>query len=63
MLFHTLIEPIALMFCGHLGRTQLASAALALSVRIHHVQSVHLNHLLKQALVCLSVCEHGLGMA
>ncbi|CAD5114548.1 DgyrCDS3666 [Dimorphilus gyrociliatus] len=32
MLFHYLIQPISLMFCGHLGKTDLAAASLAISV-------------------------------
>lgn len=38
ILFHYLIQPISLMFCGHLGKTQLASAAMAISVRFHDVR-------------------------
>ena len=37
ILFHYLIQPISLMFCGHLGKTQLASAAMAISVRFYNV--------------------------
>jgi len=32
ILFHYMIQPISLAFCGHLGHTQLAAVAMALSV-------------------------------
>ena len=32
ILFHYLIQPISLAFCGHLGHTELAAVAMALSV-------------------------------
>jgi hypothetical protein len=33
ILFHFLVQPVSLMFCGSLGHWELASAAMALSVR------------------------------
>ena len=34
MIFLYLIQPISLMFCGHLGKKELASAAMAISVSV-----------------------------
>ena len=36
-----MIQPISLAFCGHLGHTELAAVALALSVRIMFSQYIN----------------------
>jgi len=41
-----LIQPISLMFCGHLGKTQLASSAMALSVGVYNYVSQHCMYLI-----------------
>jgi len=37
ILFHYMIQPVSLMFCGSLGKLELASAAMAISVSRHHL--------------------------
>jgi len=60
-LFLYLIQPISLAISGHLGRTQLASVAMAISVTAHahcinliygvDIENFHFNNLQLQAVV------------
>jgi len=50
ILFHYTIQPVSLMFCGGLGKLELASAAMAISVSQLNSRHTQLNFILDTAI-------------